>query len=74
MGEADDDKLTGQELMRLGLVAVGAFGVAVTARHLWTQGVPAMDGMNLVMIAVLVVVGYALGRLWSTPAKLVGLP
>ena len=72
--EANDDKLTGQELLRLGAVAVGAFGFVITARHLWKQGVPAMDGMQIVMIAVLIVVGYALGRLWATPAKLVGLP
>lgn len=68
------DPLSTQDVMRVGLITVGAFGFAVTALHFYQQGVPVMDGMNLVMIAVLVVVGYALGRLWATPAKLVGLP
>lgn len=69
-----NDPLSTQDMLRLGLITIGAFGFAVTALQFYRQGVPVMDGMNLVMIAVLVIVGYALGRLWATPAKLVGLP
>jgi hypothetical protein len=33
-----------------------------------------MQGEHWIMLAVVLMVGYALGRLWSTPAQIVGLP
>jgi hypothetical protein len=33
-----------------------------------------METQHWVMLAVILAVGYVIGRLWSTPAQLVGLP
>lgn len=33
-----------------------------------------MNGTSLFMVAVLVIVGYVLGRMWTWPAQAVGLP
>jgi hypothetical protein len=33
-----------------------------------------METQHWLMIAIVLVVGYVLGRMWSTPAQLVGLP
>jgi hypothetical protein len=33
-----------------------------------------MEGQHWVMIAIVLVVGYVLGRMWSAPAQMVGLP
>lgn len=54
--------------------ALGALGVATMGLQLAQEGVPTMEGMHYVMIAVFIVVGYALGRVWATPAHMVGLP
>ena len=33
-----------------------------------------MEGQHWIMLAVILIVGYVLGRTWATPAHLVGLP
>lgn len=33
-----------------------------------------MQGTHWMILVVALVVGYALGRVWSTPAQMVGLP
>jgi hypothetical protein len=32
------------------------------------------DGMSIVAILIVLVIGYVLGRVWTTPAQMVGLP
>ena len=34
----------------------------------------AMEGQHWIMLLVILVAGYVLGRLWTTPATMVGLP
>lgn len=55
----------------LGLV-FGVAGAAFTALQLG-EGL-AMEGQHWIMLLVILVAGYVLGRLWTTPATLVGLP
>jgi hypothetical protein len=33
-----------------------------------------MEGQHWIMLAVILVAGYVLGRIWTTPAQMVGLP
>lgn len=33
-----------------------------------------MEGQHWIMLAVILVAGYVLGRIWTTPATMVGLP
>jgi hypothetical protein len=32
------------------------------------------DGMSIIAILIVLVVGYLLGRIWTTPAQMLGLP
>lgn len=32
------------------------------------------DGMSIVAILIVLIIGYVLGRVWVTPAQMVGLP
>ena len=32
------------------------------------------DGMGIVAIILVLIVGYVIGRVWATPAQMVGLP
>lgn len=34
----------------------------------------AMEGQHWIMLAVILVAGYVIGRIWTTPAQMVGLP
>jgi hypothetical protein len=54
-------------------IGISAAGTAYVVMHLW-KGAKTMEGQHWVMLLVMLVVGYALGRLWATPAKVVGLP
>lgn len=33
-----------------------------------------MEGTHYLMLAVVLIVGYVIGRVWATPAQMVGLP
>lgn len=33
-----------------------------------------MEGQHWMMLLVILIVGYVLGRVWAAPAQLVGLP
>ena len=33
-----------------------------------------MEGQHWIMLVVILVAGYVLGRIWTTPATMVGLP
>jgi hypothetical protein len=32
------------------------------------------DGMGILAILIVLIVGYVIGRMWATPAQMVGLP
>jgi hypothetical protein len=52
-------------------LAVG--GAAITVLYLG-EGVATMEGQHWIMLLVILVVGYVLGRLWAAPAQMIGLP
>lgn len=33
-----------------------------------------MEGQHWVMLAIVLIVGYVLGRIWTQPAQMLGLP
>ena len=33
-----------------------------------------MEGQHWLMLVVVLIVGYVVGRVWATPAQMVGLP
>jgi hypothetical protein len=47
---------------------------AIPALATVAKGVFAMEGQHWIMLFIILVTGYVLGRLWSTPAQMVGLP
>jgi uncharacterized membrane protein len=55
------------------LTALSFIAAPVTIWALW-KGVENMEGQHWVMLAVVLAAGYVLGRMWTTPAQLVGLP
>jgi hypothetical protein len=38
------------------------------------QGVATMEMQHWIMLLIILVVGYVLGRIWAAPAQMVGLP
>lgn len=52
-------------------LAVG--GSLITVMYLG-EGISTMEGQHWVMLAIILVVGYVLGRIWTTPAQMLGLP
>lgn len=54
-------------------IGLAAGGAAITLVYL-SEGIRTMEGQHWVMLLVIFVVGYVLGRIWAAPAKLVGLP
>jgi len=58
---------------KLLLVVLAAAGIGFTVLQLG-EGVSAMEGQHWVMLLIVLCVGYALGRLWTAPAQMVGLP
>ena len=55
------------------VAVVGTASLAFTLRDIGTE-VLSMEGQHWVMLLIAIVVGYVLGRIWTQPAKLVGLP
>jgi hypothetical protein len=55
-----------------GLVILGAAGAGFTLLEL-REGL-VMEGQHYLMLAIILVAGYVLGRIWTTPAQMVGLP
>jgi len=53
-------------------VVLGAAGTLYLVRQLERD--LAMEGQHWIMLAVILVAGYVLGRIWTTPAQMVGLP
>jgi hypothetical protein len=58
---------------RILALALGTAGLGYTVLAL-NEGVGAMEGQHWIMLAIVLVAGYALGRLWATPAQMLGLP
>lgn len=55
------------------LAALGAAGLGFTLLQM-EQGAESMEGQHWVMLLIVLVVGYVLGRLWTQPAQMLGLP
>ena len=53
-------------------VVLAAAGAAYTIANLRED--IAMEGQHWIMLLVILIAGYVLGRLWTTPAQMVGLP
>jgi hypothetical protein len=58
------------EVLVIGLATAGAL---LTATWIGKEAL-AMEGQHWVMVAVMLMVGYVLGRLWTQPAQMLGLP
>jgi hypothetical protein len=58
---------------RVLFAALGAGALGLTLIGLKKES-SAMESQHWVMLFVFLVAGYALGRLWTAPAQLVGLP
>jgi hypothetical protein len=54
------------------IAAIGAAGLGFTL--LQTKEALAVEGQHWVMLFIILVVGYVLGRLWTQPAQMLGLP
>ena len=54
-------------------IGLAAAGTVLTAVYLY-KGATAMEGQHWVMLLVILIVGYVLGRIWTAPARLIGLP
>jgi hypothetical protein len=54
-------------------IGLAAGGMALMVMYLG-EGVAAMEGQHWVMLFIVLVVGYVLGRLWTQPAQMLGLP
>jgi hypothetical protein len=38
------------------------------------EGAMKMEGQHWIMLLVILIVGYVLGRIWTAPAQMIGLP
>ena len=54
-------------------VAIGAAGLGYTVANMGSEAL-AMEGQHWVMLFIVLCVGYVLGRLWTQPAQMLGLP
>jgi hypothetical protein len=54
-------------------VAIGTAGVLLTLGY-FKEEVTTMEGQHWFMVVIMLVVGYVLGRLWTQPAQMLGLP
>jgi hypothetical protein len=55
-----------------GVVVIGAAGTLYTLANLRED--IAMEGQHWIMLLIILIAGYVLGRIWTTPAQMVGLP
>jgi len=55
------------------MIALGTAGVLMTVSALGEEALE-MEGQHWMMLAIVLVVGYVLGRLWTQPARMLGLP
>jgi hypothetical protein len=53
-------------------IVLGAAGTLYLVKQLGRD--IEMEGQHWIMLLVILVAGYVLGRIWTTPATMVGLP
>jgi hypothetical protein len=53
-------------------IVLGAAGTLYLVRQLGRD--IAVEGQHWIMLLVVLVAGYVLGRVWTTPAQMAGLP
>jgi hypothetical protein len=53
-------------------IVLGAAGTLYLVKQLGKD--IEMEGQHWIMLLVILVAGYVLGRIWTTPATMVGLP
>ena len=53
-------------------IVLGAAGTLYLVKQLGKD--IEMEGQHWIMLLVILVAGYVLGRIWTTPAQMVGLP
>jgi hypothetical protein len=53
-------------------IVLGVAGAGFTM--LQTKEALAVEGQHWIMLAVILVAGYVLGRIWTQPARMIGLP
>jgi hypothetical protein len=54
-------------------IGLAAGGTALMLMYLG-EGISTMEGQHWVMLVIILIVGYVLGRLWTQPAQMLGLP
>jgi hypothetical protein len=62
-----------KDIVLLGGIMLATAGAATTGLSL-VKGMQAMEGQHWIMLLVVLVAGYVLGRIWVTPAQMIGLP
>lgn len=67
------DHLSHRDLFAVATYGLAAAGLGFTVLQLG-QGIGTMEGQHWIMLLVILVAGYVLGRLWTTPAQMIGLP
>jgi hypothetical protein len=55
------------------VIGLATAGAGLTVLQL-SQGVASMEGQHWILLLIVLVVGYTIGRVWATPAQMVGLP
>ena len=53
-------------------IVLGAAGTLYLLKQMERDFV--MEGQHWIMLLIILVAGYVLGRIWTTPAQMVGLP
>ena len=69
----DDSQPPRFPLLFVVVLGLGLAGLAYTLRDL-RRSLTDMEGQHWVMLVIVLAVGYVAGRVWTAPAKLVGLP
>jgi hypothetical protein len=58
---------------KLVMAAIGTAGLLLTLNY-FGEEFTTMEGQHWFMVIIMLVVGYVLGRLWTQPAQMLGLP
>jgi hypothetical protein len=58
---------------KLLIIGLGAAGLGYTVSQLGSE-ITALENQHWVMLFIVLVVGYVMGRLWTAPAQMLGLP
>ena len=58
---------------KLLMITLGAAGLAYTVTAIGSE-VTTLENQHWIMLFIVLTVGYVLGRLWTQPARMLGLP